>query len=228
MRVRFPTPLKGWRVFAGEVGTIVLGVLLALGAQEMAQALHWRKEVRETRNALDAELSRDLAVFEFRYRQRGCVSQRVSELRKWIAARRNGNSVRLNGAIDEPPFFAIRTAAWEITDGEIASRIPIDAKLNYAALYDGMKRYDEMKIGEAEAWATLGEYETSGPLNDDDLRTVNRALADIDDTNLAIEAFKSAFDRFAGNLDIRPERNIESTAGSLMARWNRDFCKSLL
>jgi hypothetical protein len=44
MEKRFPAPLHGWREFAGEVGTIVLGVLLALGAQELVQSFHWRSE----------------------------------------------------------------------------------------------------------------------------------------------------------------------------------------
>ena len=52
MKIQLPKPLHGWRAFAGEVGTIVLGVLLALGAQELMQGLHWRSEVRETRKAL--------------------------------------------------------------------------------------------------------------------------------------------------------------------------------
>ena len=38
MAMRFPAPVHGWRAFAGEVGTIVLGVLLALGAQELVQS----------------------------------------------------------------------------------------------------------------------------------------------------------------------------------------------
>ena len=33
MYVQLPKPLHGWRQFAGEVGIIVLGVLIALGAQ---------------------------------------------------------------------------------------------------------------------------------------------------------------------------------------------------
>lgn len=38
IRFRIPTPLHGWREFAGEVGVIVLGVLIALGAQQAAMS----------------------------------------------------------------------------------------------------------------------------------------------------------------------------------------------
>ena len=83
MRIRVPTPLKGWRAFIGEVGTILLGVLLALGAQEFVQSLHWTREVRETREALDAELSRDLAVFDFTMAQIPCITRFPASMDVW-------------------------------------------------------------------------------------------------------------------------------------------------
>src|SRR4051794_17062986 len=141
MGMRFPRPLKGWRAFAGEVGTILVGVLLALGAQELVQSLHWKSEMKQTRNALDAELARDLAAFDYRYNNRTCVADRLAEIRRWSDSLAAGRPLPLKGTIDEPPYFAIRTAAWEVTDGEVASRIPVQAKLNYAAFYDGMRKF---------------------------------------------------------------------------------------
>ena len=37
MKLSVPKPIHGWREFAGEVGIIVLGVLIALGAQQVAE-----------------------------------------------------------------------------------------------------------------------------------------------------------------------------------------------
>src|SRR4051812_50138195 len=45
MHVNLPKPLHGWRTFAGEVGVIVLGVLIALGAQQFAEGWDWRQKV---------------------------------------------------------------------------------------------------------------------------------------------------------------------------------------
>ena len=42
MRFQLPQPLHGWRVFAGEVGVIVLGVLLALAAQQAGEGFQVR------------------------------------------------------------------------------------------------------------------------------------------------------------------------------------------
>jgi hypothetical protein len=45
MHVHLPKPLHGWREFAGEVGVIVIGVMIALGAQQLLEDWHWRSEV---------------------------------------------------------------------------------------------------------------------------------------------------------------------------------------
>ena len=57
MHFHLPKPLHGWRAFIGEVGIIVLGVLIALSAGEIVEALHWRAEVAEARRAMAVELS---------------------------------------------------------------------------------------------------------------------------------------------------------------------------
>lgn len=55
MHFHLPKPLHGWRVFAGEVGIIVLGVLIALGAEQAVEAAHHRYQVREMTDKLHAE-----------------------------------------------------------------------------------------------------------------------------------------------------------------------------
>lgn len=228
MAMRFPAPLHGWRAFAGEVGTIVLGVLLALGAQELVQSLHWRSEVKETRQALDAELARDLAAFDYRYRNRACTADRLSELKRWADSLGDGKALPLKHEIEEPPYFSIRTAAWEITDGEIASRIPVKAKLSYAALYDGLRKFDQAKNDESLAWSTLNEYGSATRADASDLRTIKRALKDIEDVNTILEPFKGAFDRFSGELGIQPQPKLEGANKPMLLEWEKEACSPLL
>src|SRR5690348_13077120 len=59
MHFHLPTPLHGWREFAGEVGIIVIGVLIALGAEQMVESWQWRGQAAEARTALRAEIGRD-------------------------------------------------------------------------------------------------------------------------------------------------------------------------
>lgn len=59
MHFHLPKPLHGWREFAGEVGIIVIGVLIALSAEQLVERWHWAKQADEARAALRAELVED-------------------------------------------------------------------------------------------------------------------------------------------------------------------------
>lgn len=228
MRIRVPTPLKGWRVFAGEVGTILLGVLLALGAQELVQSLHWKREVNETRKALDAELARDLAAFDYRFDQRPCIAQRLSELSRWAESHRSGTPIRLKKDIQPTPGFATRSAVWEVTDGEIATRIPLQAKMSYAALYDSMKNFSELTDEEGEQWIALLQFQNSRRLEEADLRVAENAVRVLGATNEVLAGFRIAIDKSANELKIMADKDIEAKSGPVIAKWNRELCQPLL
>ena len=56
MSLTIPKPIHGWRVFAGEVGIIVIGVLIALGAQQVAERLSVRQRADDAKAALRSEI----------------------------------------------------------------------------------------------------------------------------------------------------------------------------
>jgi hypothetical protein len=60
MHFHLPKPMHGWRAFAGEVGVIVLGVLIALAAEQAVEAIHWHYKVQATEAAIRTELGDDL------------------------------------------------------------------------------------------------------------------------------------------------------------------------
>jgi hypothetical protein len=51
-----PKPWHGWPEFLKEIGTIVIGVLIALGAEQAVEWLHWQERTRQTEENLRAEL----------------------------------------------------------------------------------------------------------------------------------------------------------------------------
>jgi hypothetical protein len=56
MHFHLPKPLHGWREFAGEVGIIVIGVLIALGAEQVVETLHWRHVAEAGRESVGEEI----------------------------------------------------------------------------------------------------------------------------------------------------------------------------
>lgn len=80
MPIKLPTPRNGWRVFAGDVGVIVLGVVIALAAQQAVEALNWREEVRRTEDALTIEIADSIVHASERQMVNRCLSGRLANL----------------------------------------------------------------------------------------------------------------------------------------------------
>ena len=59
MRFRFPRPLHGWRALAGEIGVIVMGVLIALTAEQLVQQFNDRADMREAQQQMLIEMRDD-------------------------------------------------------------------------------------------------------------------------------------------------------------------------
>jgi hypothetical protein len=94
MHFHLPKPLHGWREFAGEVGIIVVGVLIALGAEQVVEALHWKSEAGRARQSIAGELAGHYSdALEWRMIE-PCVAAQLDRLE----ARLLGSGERVNPA----------------------------------------------------------------------------------------------------------------------------------
>ena len=228
MHVHLPKPLHGWRAFAGEVGIIVLGVLIALAAEQFVESLHWRHDVGETRKALDAELSHDLGSLEHRLSQRACVAQRLSELDRWARAAGGGSRLRLQRPIQPPIYYSIRTSVWDSTTGEVSSRMPLRAKLDYASLYSAMKILAALLDEEQSNWSMLQSYQENDQLDRHEVHDVRAAITNLQTDNNILETFQVRPHATASDLGLRPEQGIDKGIARQMANFNDQLCKPLL
>jgi hypothetical protein len=80
MHIHLPKTLHGWRDVAKEIGIIVVGVLIALGAEQIVKSLHWRSQVNDTKGALGAEIGASLRYAAERLAVQQCVRGRIAEL----------------------------------------------------------------------------------------------------------------------------------------------------
>jgi len=80
MHVHLPKPLHGWREFAGEVGVIVLGVLIAIALEQLVEAIHWQSQVRDARGAIAEDMAQTNAAFAFRAAAHDCIAARLIKL----------------------------------------------------------------------------------------------------------------------------------------------------
>jgi hypothetical protein len=80
MHVHLPKAFHGWREFAKEVGIIVLGVVIALGFEQIVQEWHWRVQAHATRQALVGEVEYSALWAGERLAVEGCLRQRIGQL----------------------------------------------------------------------------------------------------------------------------------------------------
>jgi hypothetical protein len=169
MSVHLPKPLHGWREFAGEVGIIVLGVLIALGAQQVVETLRGDAQAREFRHAVDNELAYDLGSYKQRLMLGTCVRARLAEIDHVIASSRAGRPVWMHGLSNWPVSFSLRTSVWTGRTDEVVARIPLQTRLIYASIYDDLVNYDVHRVDERNAWQELGDFDEAEQLSDADL-----------------------------------------------------------
>ena len=56
MHIHPPKPLHGWKAFFNEIFVIVVGVLIALGLEQVVETLHWQHKVHEGEERLKGEI----------------------------------------------------------------------------------------------------------------------------------------------------------------------------
>ncbi len=106
-------PAKGWRAFAGEVGVIVLGVLLALAAQQTAEAVNERREAAETRVTLTNEIKETLALLELRRLAQPCIDRRLKEVRALVDQWGRTGNFKTPRWVSQATWFAVVTARFD-------------------------------------------------------------------------------------------------------------------
>src|SRR4051812_38877059 len=162
MDIHKPKPIRSWREFLTEVGTIVLGVCIALAAEQAVEWWHWRNEVAQARISLADELSRNMLVSINRVRTAHCTEQRLDTLAAIVdAASRTGVLPPV------PEFGRPQTSAWpdETWQSVIASVTATHFSDKELALLGGaygqVQRQAIRTRDEMLAWAHL--YTMVGP-----------------------------------------------------------------
>ena len=192
MQVHYPKPLHGWREFGGEVGVIVLGVLIALGAQQLMSDWQWRNDVREADQRMRAEVSFDLAVAYERYAIDPCLRPRLAELRDelmgndliWPGSRaRFANDYYKSGfpSVYRTPNRPWLQATWlTALDGGVIGHFTPDRVDELSGLFDNVARLGQIQAEEADAAETLGDLAFAGPITPAERRANLKLVAKLD------------------------------------------------
>ncbi|MDH7638704.1 hypothetical protein [Sphingomonas oryzagri] len=129
-------PVHGWREFFGEVGIIVLGVMIALGAEQIAEILHWREQVLEARDTMRSEL-RDEAVLAIE--RKAMAACALAYLKSVDTVVRTGKSIDPNTHPDIPVRIWTTDAWTVVTTSQASAHMKPDEMLEYAGQFSAIR-----------------------------------------------------------------------------------------
>jgi hypothetical protein len=168
MHFHLPKPLHGWREFFGEVGIIVVGVLIALMFEEVALNFRNAASRQEAHDAVYAELRQNLSYLKGRMATQGCVERRLDQIGDLLARAGAGAISPQPKWIGQPSIWFASDEAWLTATGSgRASLFSPDEQHRLAAVYVTTKRFVGAENNEQEGWAQLRGLEGwTGPLGD--------------------------------------------------------------
>jgi len=104
MHFHLPKPLHGWREFAGEVGIIVVGVLIALGAQQIVEDWSWTQKVAAAEKTMNQEIKNSLLAVAEMNRLNKCTTTQLDALQDAIV---RGDQVKTRKIMDHSSAIGI-------------------------------------------------------------------------------------------------------------------------
>lgn len=185
MHFHVPKPLHGWREFAGEVGIIVLGVLIALGAEQVVETLHWREKVGHAEDAMRLELAQDNGPQAYgRVIIGPCLDDQLARLHDG-AGHLPPQQLRQMAAGYMPPFRSWDSEAWKTVLGsDVASHMSAERVVEWSSPYRVVN--DMTAANEQERDIATDLRETVPPEGDPsaaDLQALRREAAQLRNYN---------------------------------------------
>jgi hypothetical protein len=59
MEIHKPKPVHNWRELLTEISVVVIGIAIALAAEQLIESMHWQNKIRDARRAITIELRDD-------------------------------------------------------------------------------------------------------------------------------------------------------------------------
>ena len=156
MEIHKPRPWRELRELASELVVIVIGVMMALGAEQGVEALHWRHQVAAGEEELKDPFTREVRNAAIRAAQRPCVTQRLAELKSILQRAEDSGRLPPLGALAHPPESAWTVGTWDalVAAGTLA-HMPQQKMLAYTRVHQETAYLSDLSDQEIADWIIL-------------------------------------------------------------------------
>ncbi len=203
--------IRNWEDFLKEVGTIFIGVMIALAADQAVDAWNWHKEVAIVEDSLNDELADSLFAAEERIKITECQRQTLDALDD-LADKSHGKLGIRNTPVSRNRVWG--SAAWDaaVASGSIA-HMPHDTRNTYAQLFSFVRVFRDMNLRQQELWATINTYRRQRPFTETSrdrfVETVSQLRSLTHSMNLGAQQFVEAAKPLNIKLDPRDAETLK-------------------
>jgi hypothetical protein len=156
MEIHKPKPIHNWRDLFKEIGIIVIGVSIALTAEQAVEAVRDRNRAADARIHIRAETARNLHLLDLRAATEGCISNRLDEVNRLIAVSAAAKLPQEDLWIGRPFAFSVLDGRYKAaTQSGSVSLFDDREQAEYAELYQYLDTYSQTQVGELVAWTDL-------------------------------------------------------------------------
>jgi hypothetical protein len=162
VEIHKPKPVHNWREFLIELGTITLGVGIALAAEQAVEWVHWHNKVAEARAVSATELASSVGNAVERMMVERCGERRLDALEQILDGASRTGRLPPVGDIGQMPLRQWTSGAWDgVLASQTATHFPRQELANLAMIYGFVRKADTFAEPEVAAWTELSGM--SGP-----------------------------------------------------------------
>jgi hypothetical protein len=139
--------------FLREVAIVILGVLIALVAGEVADDFRERERTREIKVSMDRELADYGDILALRVRANSCIMGKLDAIDAMLA---RGGAKGPWKDVGRAPYFFTGHGAWNSEASDLLSKhLGAEKLLTYSLLYNSMVQFDTLAQREQDQWTVL-------------------------------------------------------------------------
>lgn len=185
MEIHKPKEVHSWRDLLKEVGIIVIGVVIALSAEQAVEALHWMHQVDTGEAALTDAFQREADNAAQREAQSDCIARRLAFLSE--AVQRASENGRLSAIppVGHPPFTPWKIGAWDaLIASDTVSHLPREKMFDYIKIVQLTTYLSGLSDRENDQWTILDSIVGPGRrLSDVEAEQLRVTLAEAAESN---------------------------------------------
>jgi hypothetical protein len=156
MEIHKPKPAHSWRELLTEIGIVVIGVGIALAAEQTVEWLHWRDRVAEARKAIATETATNISYGIRRMRYAPCLEKRLDDLAHIVDEASRTGSLPAVGDLGDFSNNVWTTGEWNsLMASQTATHFSHDELAAISYIYMNVERANARTLQELEAMTRL-------------------------------------------------------------------------